>query len=194
MPRITLDASVKKQFRRKELLRIITKAQEEWLYGVGGTIQVFAQRSMRKAPKPKKRLSLHGEFVPYGPNSKRRGKLFFRKGRYSRPGSPPFRRSGPIGAGNLTKIWFVVIDPTKVIVGPVLLNGSKNMDRTVPNLHEFGGKVTRTYRKRKGNIGLNSRYQGRARTLNYPARPFMNPAGTRGVNWLRRKMRGSIRG
>ena len=77
--------------------------------------------------------------------------------------SPPNVHS-PNEDTSLKKILFAVDVPNeRVIVGPVLLNSSKKLSLTVPQLMEYGGTVLLTGRRG-------------ARMATYPARPYMGPA------------------
>jgi hypothetical protein len=74
-------------------------------------------------------------------------------------GSPPSSHGNPL----LRKLLFYAFDgKSSVVVGPVLL-GKQPIG--VPKTHEHGGRITRLQK-------------GKAVTANYPARPYMKPAGT----------------
>lgn len=74
----------------------------------------------------------------------------------SKPGSPPSSHEG-----SLKRLIYFSYDPASrsVVIGPVPLHGKAE----APPLLEFGGTARRIRR-------------GKARTVNYRARPFMGPA------------------
>lgn len=57
-------------------------------------------------------------------------------GRPSAPGSPPHRVTGLLADFLL---WRYDAGPMSVVVGPVLLSGSKNTSPTIPEISETGG-------------------------------------------------------
>ncbi len=146
-------------FDRAKVQAALTKQRHKFLGNVGGYVRKTAIRSMRRVGK---------------------------RGKPSRPGQPPkFHGDEQF---SLRKILYgfdairqsVVIGPVKgnkkTYVGGVLLPG------TVPNLHEFGGRVG-IREKRVGSdwtpIGKRKARPGqpmRVRLATYPARPFMAPA------------------
>lgn len=201
MAKLTIKANVKTKFRNEEIQRKIGKAKFEWLSGVGASTRTFAIRSMRPGRKrPLKNATkgeqLYGRRVPYRTGKRAAaGQSYFQKGKYAPAGSPPHIQSPD--RKNLTEIYYYIRGKNEVRIGPHWLQGSKNMSRPIPNVHETGGKVSRRYKKRRGNtFGMKSvtnRALSRDRTFNYPKRPFMNPAGVRAIAWLRKKMRGSIK-
>jgi hypothetical protein len=164
-------------FDRLAVLRFMDEAEAKAFTKIGGRIKKTAQRSMRSQKKPKK-----VRWDDYTPKA-------------SNPGQPP-RRHGSIGEG-ITKIYFTY-NRTKreVLIGPVKLNHYAYPNVTIPQLHEFGGRVqvieidvntteqgvskgppkwfraTRRMMKRP----YNQNRPRRTRTLNFPARPFMFPA------------------
>jgi len=75
-------------------------------------------------------------------------------------GAPPFAHEGAI-----RRLLFYAYDaPRKtVVVGPMRFGTSPYGQTTVPELHEYGGTVSRTV-------------DGERRTFHYPPRPFMGPA------------------
>jgi hypothetical protein len=148
------------------------------------------ERSLDTATK--KNLSQAGRFV----RTRARTSMKRRKNRVNKktgkeisspPGRPPFAWSeDPVAT--LKNILFAY-DPSRqsVIVGPVGLNqkqylGGQLRAGTVPELHEFGGRmgfrekrVGKTWRsigRRKPRPGQPTR----VRTAVYPARPYMGPA------------------
>ena len=174
---MSLKLEVKKlKFRRKQMQQKVSKAQSRVLNRGGFLVRKEARKSMRKGPKKG-----HGRF---GGNTtisrgKNRGKIRFRKGRYSRPGTPPFYRSSP---PNLRTIFYA-FDPShdSVLIGPVKLRSKTRQSRTVANIHEFGGRVARR-----------DRLFGR-RAFQYRKRSFMQPAGMKAIAGVRKELKGSVR-
>lgn len=188
-------------FNRQMIERKTDRIKREWLYGVAGSVQKFAKNSMKTVPKNPKGGKYGRQVETTYKSGKKVGqrRSYFQKGRYSAPGKPPFKRYGP---PNLRTIEFSVnMRKQEVIIGPILLNGSRKMSRPVPNLHEFGGTVRRTYmvsakkraqvrsnQSRRGTAsssGQRSMMRSKTRTYKYPARPFMLPALRAGVRWLK---------
>lgn len=97
-------------------------------------------------------------------------------GRPSPPGKPPRSR-----VGYLRDFLYFSYDPTRktVVVGPALLPGGEK-NPTIPELHEFGGAVTRVVYEEAGWRTVGGRpqkkFQQVRRRLRYPARPYMQPA------------------
>ena len=171
-----------------------------WLYQMGGALQKFSKNALsRRGPKnPKSRF---GESVTTRYKSgKKKGQIrtFYRKGQYSAPGRPPFKRTGD--PFNLSLIAFKVDMVSKsVYVGPLKTKGSQGMSRTVPNVHEFGGRVKNFKRRGINKVNINQtifkkgkplkKRVYKPRTLNYPERPYMYPSLVRGVKWFRARAR-----
>lgn len=89
-----------------------------------------------------------------------------KKASASAPGAPPFvrRKQYP----NLSSIVYAWDSSTrKVVVGPIERR-SRSMERTAPNVHEFGGSVKINVKSADGKI--------HPMTANYPKRPLMGPA------------------
>lgn len=168
-------------FDRKAIEKYLTTAERKAFERIGGRLKVTAQRSMRSQKKPKKKA-----FVE----------------RPSAPGTPPRRRVA-MGEG-LTKIYYNY-DKSQhgVVVGPVKSNWTAYSNVTVPQLHEFGGRVqivevdysvTRNGWQLRGDpkwtqVGQRGqRNRGkrpmRVRTANYPKRPFMFPALTKNKQFI----------
>jgi len=76
----------------------------------------------------------------------------------SKPGTPPNAH-----VKTLKRLLFYSLDKEskKVIIGPVKISSSQKV--SIPNLHEYGGTISR----------LN---KGKKETVRYPARPYMRPA------------------
>lgn len=130
----------------------------------------------------KKVLSKAGAFV------RRRARTSMRRRKaIAPPGSPPSAHSkDPVAT--LKNILFGY-DPARqsVIIGPVRLNmqqylGPQLVAGTVPELHEFGGRVGIREKRVNGRWRSSGRRRPRpneptrVRLATYPARPFMGPA------------------
>ena len=162
-------------FDRRGIQKKVGKAQARTLSRGGAATRTNARRSMKKGPKK--------GFGRFGANTtvkrgKNKGAIRFRKGRYSRPGQAPFYRSSP---PNLRTILFAFDGKDSMMIGPVVLPRKRKQNRTVGNIHEFGGRAAFAQR----------RYGRRA--FNYRKRPFMNPAGMKAVGDIRKDLAGSIK-
>lgn len=151
---ITTSFKLTKYFFDRAIVRQkLGEKQAKFLRNAGGYAQKTAQRSMRRVGK---------------------------KGAPSKAGMPPKYHGG---TPSLRTILYG-LDPSRgsMVIGPVLLNGSRNRNPTIPALHEFGG--TQTIRERKVGatwmpLGKKRPRPGqpvRRRMATYPARPFMRPA------------------
>lgn len=174
--------SVKANFKGRQLLAKVERAKTRELYRAGGFIQTTAKRSMKKAPKNAK--TQYGEVKRYK-SGKRAGQTFFSKGRYSRPGSPPFYRQA---RGALRAIEFDVNAKRGTLrVGPIRFSsGSNRTTLLATQAMEFGGVSTimPTTRQR--------RRRARPIKANYRPRPYMFPAGEKGISRLRKNAKGMI--
>lgn len=139
-------------------------------------------------------LSKAGSFIW----KRARTSMPYRKRGSAPPGKPPFAH--PQHGARLRKLLFYSYDPSSksVVVGPIPLANKSTIGATVPNLHEFGGRVVRRVRgfKTKGGGRKASPAQAAAyragltaRTIDppparqvvtysasYAPRPFMGPA------------------
>lgn len=169
-------------FDRPAVMRFLDKTESIAFNKIGGRIRKTAMRSMRQQKKPKKKAYVQTA---------------------SSPGSPP-RRRVPLGSG-LTKIYYVYSAAQhQVQIGPVKFNWSAFPEMTVPEVHEFGGRVkiveidysvTRDGWQLRGDpmwIQVGPRGQRnrgkrpmRVRTANYPKRPFMFPALEKNRQFIR---------
>jgi hypothetical protein len=154
-------------FDRKAVLDAVGRASAKALTKIGGTIRKTAQRSMRYRKKP------------------------------SPPGAPPSaHKDNPRGPLLREKLWFAY-EPARasVIIGPVGFT-RKAGAAAVPQVHEFGGKITRWVRQKKAKAGrkatpaqtaaflrkvksgqIRTKQQPKVRqTVTLPKRPFMGPA------------------
>lgn len=142
------------------ILKKTFDAELRFLDKMGAYIKTSANRSMRSGRIAKvttrKTGRQKGDQIP------------------SKPGTPP-RAWPPKPYLKKFNYWFVNPLSYDVIVGPVLLDGSKAR-RPVPGLHEYGKTTTvrttrLTWRRRK-RVRL---FTGSKR-VKYEARPFMRPA------------------
>jgi hypothetical protein len=126
------------------------------------TVQAAVDQGTRRV------LSRFGAFVRSAArrSMRRPGK----KGLPSPPGTPPRTRKG-----QLKNFVFFFYDWTRrsVVIGPELLPGVIHINPTIPQVHEEGGRIVQTRRRRRG--------RRKSKTLRrylatYPARPYMGPA------------------
>lgn len=175
-------ASKENFFDRAKVIAALDKTEAKALPQIGARIRKTAQRGMRQQKKPKKKAYVETA---------------------STPGQPP-RRRVPLGSG-LSKIYFTYSrSQHQVQIGPVKFNWSAFPNATVPQVHEFGGRVkiieidysvTRDGWQLRGDpmwvqVGpRGQRNRGkrpmRTRTANYPARPFMFPALDKNRQFIR---------
>ena len=139
----------------------------------------LVQNRMSKANR--KALSKAGAFIRRRARSSLR-----RRKRVSAPGQPPSVHSTD-GVATLKNILFAY-EPNleSLVVGPVKLNqqalfGPQLGSTTVPQLHEFGGRVRIREAKvgRQWRAGVRRVRPGqpvRVRSARYAERPFMGPA------------------
>jgi hypothetical protein len=146
--------------------------------------QLFFDRRLVKnriSKANRKALSKAGAFI----RRRARSSLRRRKG-VSTPGRPPSVHSSD-GVATLKNILFAYEPNSEsLVVGPVKLNqqtllGPQLGAMTVPQLHEFGGRVRIREVKvgkqwRSGVRRVRPRQPVRVRSAKYPERPFMGPA------------------
>lgn len=181
--------TIKAKFYNKEMERRIGRGKGRLLSGFGAYTRRAARSSMKKAPANAR--SKYGSTATYK-RGRRQGQQYHRKGKYSPPGKPPFWRSPE---PNLRTILFGIEDENTVIVGPIFLRSARKQSRPAPNVHEFGGRVTRQIKPRRGGRVSSQGYRSatRSKTMVYPERKTMKPAGKKGVSDLRRKAKGFIK-
>jgi hypothetical protein len=110
-------------------------------------------------------LSRAGSFV----RTRARSSIRKRRKGISRPGSPPFSRTGKLKQF----IFFAYEERARsVVIGPARLNGTVATE-SLPAL-EYGGRSFKLERKYGG--GANARPQKRRTPIKVAARPFMRPA------------------
>ena len=124
----------------------------------------------------RKNLMRQGAFIRRSAKS-----LIRKRKRTSNPGEPPSSHTGL-----LRRFIFFNYDVSKqtVVIGPMKLNRPTRRVRpadTVPNVLEFGGKVTVVGRNR------------RRKTIKVTERPFMVPAFKKGLADVARVWKDSIR-
>lgn len=173
--------TIKSKFFNKEMAKRIGKGKAKLLSQFGAYTRRAARSSMKKAPKNPK--SMYGTTGVYR-RGKKQGQTYQRRGKYASPGKPPHYRSDE---PNMRTILFGIEDANTVIIGPIWLPASRKMSRPVPNVHEKGGSVTRRYKRRGGSRTQRLRRRQRASSARYPKRPFMLPAGKKGIGDLQRK-------
>lgn len=171
-----LTTKVKEMFFDRQAVRnFIGEKSAAVLNRYGSRVQKRAAHSMRTRG--------HARKVPKNLTGKAYAKWLMeaRDTPASPPGKPPFVHSGNPNASLRKILYALEPDRMTVLIGPVLLNGSKNTSPTVPELHEFGGKARRR-QKRVGNqwvpMGRRARPGQPTRTamVDYPKRSFMGPA------------------
>lgn len=175
--------------------RAFREIKKEWLFQTSEAIRKFSINSMRKAPKrPKTKYGQTVNTTFKSGKKKGQPRTFFQKGRYSRPGHPPFRRVAR-GQGLSHQDFKVNLSSYSSKIGPVQYSGKKARI-AIPELHEFGGMQVRVVRpqrrtlaKLKGNKSMLARAYRRQRVqkAKYPARPYMRPALEKGVSWFKRR-------
>ncbi|MDV6034091.1 MAG: hypothetical protein F9B45_29155 [Phycisphaera sp. RhM] len=139
----------------------------------GSFARTAARRSIKSAPKKAK--TKHGFQTTYR-SGKKAGQRRFVRGKYSRPGSPPYSRD------KRSKDIRYAVNASRgyVICGPVVYSdASKRSSRRATNVAEFGGRTTLTfggYRKKKKS-GETKYVRKWRKSVNYAARPYLYPAG-----------------
>lgn len=184
---VTLE-EIKSKFFDREIRRRISKGKADLMSKTGAFIRKSARSSMKKAPSsPPKSAGMYGRR-----RVTKTGRQYFQKGRYSAPGKPPFYRTE---RNNLRTILFGFENENTLLVGPIYLPGKAKQSRPAPGVQELGGRVTRTPRRHRAatSFSIQGRKARRSTTANYKARPFMFPAGERGVKELRKKARGFVK-
>lgn len=158
-------------FDIKRILRLAEDAEERVLSRFGAFVRTRARSSLRRRKKA------------------------------SPPGMPPSTHAGKDDYASLKSILFAY-EPFRraVVIGPVLLNGSRRSP-TVPELHEFGGTSTRVDVQLSGGKWVPKSYgkrwgenrPHRTRLVRYPARPYMRPAFRAELGGkLREQLRGML--
>ena len=157
---------------REAVMRRVDRATRRNMMRFGGRTRTIARRSLR------------------------------RRKRTSDPGQPPSIHTS--GNQNLKFILFAYQSASQsILVGPLKFNGGsrhRSSSKTVPELQEEGGSVAVT-EQRFGKAWLpvdavprRARGKGptRRRTVNYPPRPFMQPAFKKSEESLPSDWRNSI--
>lgn len=177
------------EFLGQVLVGKIGKAKGRVLKRSGAFIRRSARQSMKKRPKkPKTRF---GEFktVKRGRNI---GKKRFVKGESSPPGKPPLVTSTSKGARNLRSIRFEVSgDANSLVIHTIPFRSSQSISQPPAALHEAGGTASIRRKPRRSKRGR--RIIAKAKTVAFPARPYMAPAGSKGLKDFRKKFKNSIR-
>jgi hypothetical protein len=170
-------------FDREGIKKKVRQSKKKNLEATGVLTRTIARRSMKKAPKQftksgkRKKLSRYG-YMTQVKSGRNKGKDRFKKGQHSPAGQPPYYHGAD--HHNLRSIMFAY-NPKRddLVVHTQRTRGSTYMTKPAPILQEAGG----TAKKVRGNGG----------TWNFPARPYMAPAGEKGVEFLKKKMRNGIK-
>jgi len=131
------------------------KINDRPLRRAGALVRKIARQSIRRVPYGKKRSGL----------------------RYSRPGSPPWSRSGKRGAAPFKLIFNLPYGPMGLteIIG--MVGFGTGFGTPVPGLHEHGGVARRKVFDRNSiQARMSKKQRPRWRSVYYPERPFMLPA------------------
>lgn len=165
-----IDVKVKLDFDRKKLRSSAKRGERRTLFYAATSIKNTARSSLK--PPPKRPTSDYGR--EYWTKT---GQRRFRRGRYSRPGNPPYvHQSGNAGLRDIR--YDVDVTRGYALIGPVDHPGSSKTSSTkVTALHEFGGRTTlrpslKTQRRRRAQ----GKKPVRPRSVSYSERPYMFPA------------------
>ena len=170
------------QFRGAELQGKVNKAKKGWMTRTGAVVRKIARRSMKKAPNQytksgkKRNLTRFGRYKQIK-SGKRKGQQRFEKGLNSRPGQPPFYRGN--SSGGLRAIKFEVgQNNDSVAVYTMRTGGGKSISKPPAILQEAGGSA---------------KIKGQRKTSRFPARPYITPAGEKGLEYMRKVVREGIK-
>lgn len=159
-----VSATIKKMFLdKKAIVDAVEKSQTKILSKAGGLVRKSAQDLLVFKPairKPRKTKNVRT-------NMERMAQYrAMKKAAASPPGAVPFirRKQYP----NLSSIRYDVIPSAKkVIIGPIVRR-NRSMERTAPNVHEFGGSVRINVHSKDGKV--------HPTVAHYQKRPLMGPA------------------
>ena len=170
------------KFRGAELQQKVDKKKKSWMNRTGAVVRKIARRSMKKAPKAftksgkKKDLSRFGRYQKIK-SGKRKGEQRFQKGLHSRPGQPPYYREA--GSGNLRAIKYEVgKNNDSVDVYTMSTGGGKTISKPPAILQEAGGTA---------------KIRGQRKTSQFPARPYITPAGKAGIEYMQKIVKEGIK-
>jgi hypothetical protein len=169
-------------FRGAELQQKVNKKKKSWMNRTGAVVRKIARRSMKKAPKAftksgkKRNLTRFGRYQKIK-SGKRKGEQRFQKGLHSPPGQPPYYREA--AATNLRSIKYDVgKDNDSVAVYTMTNRGGNKISKPPAILQEAGGTA---------------KIKGRRETAHFPARPYMTPAGEKGLEYMRKVVKEGIK-
>lgn len=170
-------------FDREGIKKKVKQSKKRNLEATGAVTRTIARRSMKKAPKQftksgkRKKLSRYGSMTQVK-SGRNKGKDRFKKGQHSPAGQPPYYHGSD--HHNLRSIMFAY-DPKRddLVVHTQRTRGSSYMTKPAPILQESGGQAKLV----KGGGG----------NWNFPARPYMAPAGAKAIEFLKKKMKNGIK-
>lgn len=170
-------------FDREGIKKKVRQSKKKNLEATGVMTRTIARRSMKKAPKQftksgkRKKLSRYGQLTKVK-SGRNKGKDRFKKGQHSPAGQPPYYHGSD--HHNLRSIMFAY-DPKRddLVVHTQRTRGSSYMTKPAPILQEAGGQAKLV----KGGGG----------NWNFPARPYMAPAGIKAIDFLKKKMKNGIK-
>ncbi len=183
-------------FDRAGIERRIGAGTARVMKRTGAYIRKTARNSMKKAPsrrlasgkRRRRSLSTHGYFRETK-SGQRKGEKRFVKGVHSPPKSPPYYREA--GAFNLRTIFFFYEPRDKTLrVATKAGASTSKYSQNVPLLHEEGGSQRVTFRA--GGYDDRGRPRYRTGSASYPKRPFMDPAGQKGLEYLELEIDGAL--
>lgn len=177
------------EFYTQHLKRKVKTAKYRSLMRLGAFTRRAARQSMKK--RPKKPRTSHGETVRIK-SGRNKGKTRFKKGRHSPPGKPPYY-SGSYTGINFRDIRFKVAnDNDSVVVHTITNRARAKQSKSPPQVHEQGQTVTFPGKRYTDNE-TKQVFRTDPRTIKFPKRPFMQPAGEKAIVDLNRSIRNSIK-
>lgn len=173
-------------WRGGEITSKVNAKKVQWLSRTGATIAKISRRSMKKAPQKftkkgkKKDLTRFGRYVKIK-SGKRKGEQRFQKGLHSKPGQPPYYHNNT--GVNLRDIVYTKkqeLKSTGVLNVNTLTNraGGKTISKPPALLQEAGGTA---------------KIKGQHKTSQFPARPYLAPAGELGIEYMRKILKEGIK-
>ena len=174
------------QWKGGDIQKKVNQKKVQWLSRTGAVIAKIARRSMKKAPKQftksgkKKDLTRYGRYKKIK-SGKRKGEQRFEKGLHSRPGQPPYYHSNT--GVNLRDIVYTKrqeLKNTGVLNVHTLTNraGGKTISKPPAILQEAGGTA---------------KIKGQRKTSQFPARPYITPAGQKGIEYMQKVVKQGIK-
>jgi hypothetical protein len=172
--KVSLSLLKQNFFNREMVQRVVRSDARKAFTKFGAYTMRRARKSLRNVPKKRNRA---------GSISKRYQRFTLEHGESSRPGEPPFSRTG-----TLKRFILFAYDPgsDSVVIGPARVSG-RNAEglngQTVPQVLEHGGRVRffevfkyGGWRRADFRRRETSRLPMRQRVVTYAARPYMRPA------------------